>query len=521
MLRPDETELDSRLAESVLTTGIPEAGTVLAGKFRVLRLLGKGGMGAVLEAVNTVTHKRVAIKWMHPEMAAHEEGAKRLMQEAQASARFSHPNVVDVYDIVREGESLFIVMELLDGEPLTAVLKRGDMPLHALLDLLVHAMRGVAAAHRHGVIHRDIKPDNIFLARETDRAVAVPKVLDFGISKVKDGENLGLTRTGVTMGSPMYMSYEQLCNSKDIDGRADVYSFGVILYEAITGTPPFSAETFPELAIKIATTEPTSPKRLRPETPTALERVVQGAMEKSRDRRIPSMEALIRELEPFTSESGFRGQMTVAQPAPPKVTPLPQSAPQVVPQSVATQREPEPKNVDTLGRLSSPAAGSQIELTALPTAWPHLRLAVGAAVALALALGVGVWMSASKPAAPVASQPLPPPPALPSVTSPPKAEEPAPVTPPQAQRPIDKVADSVAEPARGEHRESTRRAKSTPLQPIAPAPVEAVVSRPVQEPAAVVAPPPPAPAPSVEPAAAEKSPSEQGYRAGKPRRSDF
>jgi tRNA A-37 threonylcarbamoyl transferase component Bud32 len=288
----------------------PAVGSVLGGRFRVVRQLGEGGMGVVLEAENTLTGKRVAIKWMRAALASKPEAVERFLREARASARVRHPNVVDVYDVVHEADSAFLVMELLEGEPLTAVLERGGMPAPELISLLLDAMRGVAAAHKQGVIHRDIKPDNIFLAQEADRARRTAKVLDFGISKLSDASGLSLTQTGTALGTPLYMSFEQLCGVRDIDARTDVYAFGVILYEALTGRPPFEAETFTELIIKITNTRPAAPKAVRADIPKSLDSLIQSAMAKERSERVPSLDALIRELEPFASAENFRAQMT-------------------------------------------------------------------------------------------------------------------------------------------------------------------------------------------------------------------
>jgi eukaryotic-like serine/threonine-protein kinase len=298
----------------------PELGTVVAGRYRLVRELGRGGMGVVIEAENVVTGRQVAVKWLHPSLAGNQEAALRLMREATATCRIRHPNVVDVYDVINDGQAIYLVMELLDGEPLEALLDRGGVPFHELIALLIPAMRGVAEAHRLGIVHRDVHPANIFLAKAAHSALPVPKVLDFGISKIaSDGPSL--TRSGTTLGTPLYMSYEQLCNARDVDQRADVYSFGVILYEALTGQPPFQGETFAELAVKIATSTPVSPKQLVPTLPTALERIIQWAIAREREQRIPDLQTLIRELEPFASQHAFRAQMTEAELAMPRLQP--------------------------------------------------------------------------------------------------------------------------------------------------------------------------------------------------------
>lgn len=287
-----------------MSSSLPLPGSLIARKYAVVGQLGEGGMGVILEAENTVTGKRVVIKWLRPELAGHPHAAQRLIREAQASSRVRHPNVVDVYDVARDGDALFIVMEYLEGESLDARLRRGPLPVHRLIALLLPAMRGVLAAHRAGIVHRDIKPANIFLAREPDQDKPVPKVLDFGISKVIEVQPLDLTQTGVALGTPRYMSYEQIIGLKDIDDRVDVYGFGVILYEAICGQPPFSFETLAQLAVQMATLNPTFPAHVREHLPQALERLVLRALERQREQRI-TLEILIRELEPFADEHSF------------------------------------------------------------------------------------------------------------------------------------------------------------------------------------------------------------------------
>ena len=299
----------------------PAPGQVLGGKYRVVRQIGEGGMGVVLEAEHTTSGKRVAIKWLHPKMASEPDAEERFVREARAAARIRHPNVVDVYDVVQEHDGVFLVMELLEGEPLTDVLERGQLPVPSLIALLIEAMRGVSAAHKQGVVHRDVKPDNIFLCRIADRTTPCPKVLDFGISKL-DKENLRITQTGMALGTPLYMSYEQLQGSRDVDARTDVYAFAVILYEALTGQPPFDADTFSELMVKMATEHATPPKTLRDEVPGELDRVVLRALAKDRTQRTPSLLAFISELEPFASEAAFRSQMTARRARMPLIRPL-------------------------------------------------------------------------------------------------------------------------------------------------------------------------------------------------------
>lgn len=281
---------------------MPKPGDLVASKYVIEQILGEGGMGAVFAATHRFTGKQVAIKWMLPELARDEDAVHRFMREAQAAGRINHPNVVDVYDVGQHEDSFFLVMELLRGEPLTSALSRRDLTVRELLDLLLRAMRGVAAAHRQGVVHRDLKPDNIFLAYEDDGVGREPKVLDFGISKVSnEGQKVNprLTRTGAVVGTPYYMSPEQIRGSDSLDRRADVYAFGVILYEALTGQVPFIADTYGALVLEIATGTPKLPDELVPGLPGDLSRIVMRAMARNAPERFPDMESLIHALEPY------------------------------------------------------------------------------------------------------------------------------------------------------------------------------------------------------------------------------
>ncbi len=291
----------------------------MGGKYRVEHAIGAGGMGAVFRAVHQVSGKPVALKWLRPRLAGEPVAMKRFIREAQASARIRHPNVVDIYD-VEEGEGhAFLVLELLEGESLRQVLRRGRLQVNECLALLLPAMRGVAAAHAQGVIHRDIKPDNIFITADASRpGQRVPKVVDFGISKVAADNPLAegtLTATGATLGTPHYMSLEQL-QGDQVDTRSDIYAFGVVLYECLTGKRPFDSENFSAIVIKVATETPVDPLRLRPELPPGLGDVILKAMARhSRDRYRPVQE-LIDALLPFLPPQPAESTGTVAEAAP-------------------------------------------------------------------------------------------------------------------------------------------------------------------------------------------------------------
>ncbi len=283
----------------------PTPGLIVGEKYRILRALGQGGMGAVFEAENTITFKRAAIKWLHPRVAAREIGAQRLLQEARAMSRVRHRHVVDLYDVVQEDSDLFLVMELLSGELLSERIARAPLSVCELVALLLPAMEGVAAAHAAGVVHRDIKPANIFLANIAGLQEPIPKVIDFGISKTFDAERAQLTGSGMLLGTPRYVSFEQLRGERDIDGRADVYAFGVILYETLVGRPPYSATSFGEQAMQFMTTVPRAPKALRPEIPAELDALVMHAIARDRGERFQSLRELAQALCPFADPARY------------------------------------------------------------------------------------------------------------------------------------------------------------------------------------------------------------------------
>lgn len=272
---------------------LPGPGDVLEGKVELRQRLGEGGMGTVFEAYHRRTGRVVAVKMLRPDIARSATAASRFLQEALACGRVRHPNVVDILDASTAEGHPYMVMELLEGETLSAHLaRRGPLPIADALDLLTQALTGLAAAHEAGVIHRDLKPDNLFLSRSPTGATVV-KILDFGISKVAvadplDETAMALTHPGVVMGTPFFMSPEQARGRTDLDVRADIYAAGAILYMLLTGRPPFLAENYNSLIAQILMDEPPPIAELRAEVPASLARVVARAMAKERDERFGS-----------------------------------------------------------------------------------------------------------------------------------------------------------------------------------------------------------------------------------------
>jgi eukaryotic-like serine/threonine-protein kinase len=256
-------------------------GTVL-GRYVLVRLLGAGGMGAVYEGTHQELGKRVAVKLLQERYIASPTARQRFLLEGRAVARIRHPNVADVYDVGIEGEPPYLVMELLEGEDLARLLGReAPLSVQRAADLLIPVVAGVAAAHALGVVHRDLKPGNIFLASE--RHGITPKVLDFGIAKLADGETSGAaTESGTVIGTPHYMSPEQARGVSEIDAKSDQYSLGVVLYQMVTGRLPLAGVPLYAVIFKTVQGDFPAPRQLRPELPSAFEQLILRAMAPAR-----------------------------------------------------------------------------------------------------------------------------------------------------------------------------------------------------------------------------------------------
>jgi serine/threonine-protein kinase len=274
------------------------------GRYRIVRLMGVGGMGAVYEATHRDLKKRVAIKTLHPSVAAMPGARARFLREGEATSRINHPNVVDVTDVGTENGITFLVMEFLEGQDLAAMLEQsGAMPIANAVDLILAAVGAIAVAHEEGVIHRDLKPGNVFLA-STRHGSPRPVVLDFGISKLSaggDGGTLGLTGTGAAMGTPYYMAPEQVRSAAGVDGRSDQYALGAILYECVTGQRAHQGETIYEVIRSVGEGTFLPPRARRPDVPVALEAAILRAMALEPAQRFPSVQEFGRAILPFGS----------------------------------------------------------------------------------------------------------------------------------------------------------------------------------------------------------------------------
>lgn len=368
-----------------------ERGAVLLGKYRVESVIGRGGMGLVVKAVHLGLDEEVAIKLLRDDVPIADETIARFIREAQAAVKLKSEHIARITDVgTFEDGKPYMVMELLEGQDIGQLIaERGRLQASLAIDLVIQACEALAEAHSLGIVHRDIKPTNLFLTSRPDGSLLL-KVLDFGISKSPAGAELSLTQTWSMLGSPAYMSPEQMRSARHVDARSDIWSLGAVLYEALEGHLPFPAESFSEVCVKVAIDAPAPMVA----TPPALAAVVLRCLAKLPDERFASVAELGRALAPLARE--------------------PDKAQALV-----------DRMVRMLGRVRrTPAVGVPLTPTARPVAQP--------APPIASPPGAGIGMPF--PATPPAGYPVyvpAPPPAEPRYPQVPVA---LPVTPPRPQR---------------------------------------------------------------------------------------
>ncbi|HET9957915.1 MAG TPA: serine/threonine-protein kinase [Polyangiaceae bacterium] len=272
--------------------------TLAGGKYRVERILGQGGMGVVVSALHVPLGQHVALKFLQPAMAANPGATQRFLREARAAAQIQSEHVARVMDVgTLDFGAPYMVMELLRGSDLARWLReKGPLTVEQAVSYVLQACEAIAEAHSLGIVHRDVKPANLFLTQRADGSPLV-KVLDFGISKAAvcdtDEFQVSVTSTNAVMGSPRYMAPEQLKNAKDVDARADIWSLGIVLYELIAGVPPYPGETPWDLMSAIISDEIPALRTVRPDAPALVDRVISRCLEKDRERRFSNLAELV------------------------------------------------------------------------------------------------------------------------------------------------------------------------------------------------------------------------------------
>jgi serine/threonine-protein kinase len=374
----------------------PIVGTVMAGKYRIDGVIGRGGMGAVYRATHVMLNKTVAIKTIKPDLIESTEMAQRFQREARAATSLEHPNIVTVYDLGQaEDGALYIAMEFVNGVNLKDVIRgSGPMPAARIARLLTQVSSALARAHRSHVVHRDLKPQNLMLAIDANGEERI-KLLDFGIAKsLEEGTTLQLTSAGYSLGTPHYMAPEQAMG-QEVDGRADIYALGVILYEMLVGDVPFNAASAPAILVMHLNDAPEPPSRRRPDlsiTP-ALEAVALRCLEKDPAQRFQTAEefseALARAVPAGASAASLGApeastSLLVTPPLPGEPTP------RLEPSSIGRPPPHAPQPPGTKPTIKAPDAAVPPAVHPSPGAGKGLiavLLAVAALCLVAVALG--------------------------------------------------------------------------------------------------------------------------------------
>jgi serine/threonine-protein kinase len=443
----------SNIDEASFDPGV-KPGEVLAGKYRVERILGVGGMGVVVSAHHVQLDEKVALKFLLPDALRNAEALARFEREARAAVKIKSEHVARVTDVGKlDNGSPYMVMEFLEGGDLSQLLqKQGPLPVEQAVDFVMQASEAIAEAHSLGIVHRDLKPSNLFCIRRRDGGLSV-KVLDFGISKLTEGgvagsgsRDMSMTKTTAIVGSPVYMSPEQMQSSKGVDVRTDIWALGVILFELVTGQVPFDGDTVTELAIHVATKPTPSLALLRAGLPAGLEPVISRCLEKSRDRRYQNVSELAAALVAFgtkqarTSLERIQGVLGVAEAAP------------------LTEPDGTSPFASTTSRTSNGTMAAWQSTGGSKPGSRKTALGIGAVVAVAALVGAGALLlrKTPPPAAPTVAAVAPPsavpipPPALSTPSAPPAADSAsatAAAAPPAADGPSAPSAPRPAPPA--------------------------------------------------------------------------
>jgi len=417
-------------------------------------------MGVVVAAWHLELEQRVAVKFLHPLALERADTAERFRREARSAAKIRSEHVARVIDVgIMEGGIPYMVMEYLEGHDVAEEMaKVGMLPIEDAVDFVLQAVEALAEAHHAGIVHRDLKPANLFIASRADGSRIV-KVLDFGISKSLLGTSaseLSLTRTSVLIGSPLYMSPEQMRSAKDVDTRTDIWSLGVILYEMITGRPPYTGDSIPALCASLLNDVPQSMRSLRPDVPPELEDVIRHCLAKDRADRYATVSELARALAQFGSVSS---QLHVDRASRvlgvTEVSVLSDSSDRRMSRSadasgqsraVSVQRiTPSRATVDSWGRTDSPMVGDANGPKSKSRAPLFAMIGIGVAAAAGVVLFLGSRSPGTPPTASASvAAPSPPIHSAALVDTPAPRPAPAPVAPEPVVLPSAAAPDPAA-----------------------------------------------------------------------------
>lgn len=396
------------MSDGELVSGV-RVGAVLAGKYRVDRVVGQGGMGVVVAAHHLQLEARVAIKFLATSMVQNGESVARFSREARAVVRIVSEHVARVLDVgTLENGSPYMVMEFLEGADLSTRIKNGGpLPTSEAVELLLQASEAIAEAHSLGIVHRDLKPANLFCTQRPDGLPCV-KVLDFGISKVTSVPGsvpeAAMTRTAALMGTPLYMSPEQMASPRTVDFRTDIWGLGVILHEMLTGVPPFVGETLPEVCMQIATAEPPRLRTVRPEAPPQIEAAILRCLEKDRNRRFSSVADFAAALVPFGPDRARRSIDRIVR----TLDRARSGSTALAPEPTAPVPEPAPaRALETLSALGYTRSGRQPSRRLAQIGGGFAAVALSASILVLLANRKGRDAAAPRPVGALSAEAAP------------------------------------------------------------------------------------------------------------------